>query len=156
MMLMDLQMYHPDDILVKVDRAGMAVSLENRIPFLDRDLIEFAWTLPLKFTYSGQVGKRVLKKMLYRYVPEAMMDRPKKGFSVPVQEWIKNDGGGLRPWAEHLMDQSFIRRQGILNAEYVEHLWQRFMKDGIWVPQIWYILMFEEWCQKREQQKKGC
>lgn len=96
MMLMDLQMYHPDDILVKVDRAGMAVSLENRIPFLDRDLIEFAWTLPLKFTYSGQVGKRVLKKMLYRYVPEAMMDRPKKGFSVPVQEWIKNDGGGVK------------------------------------------------------------
>ncbi|WP_251500395.1 asparagine synthase (glutamine-hydrolyzing) [Otoolea muris] len=146
-MLMDLQMYHPDDILVKVDRAGMAVSLESRIPFLDRDLVEFVWTLPLCYKYSDNIEKRVLKKVLFRYVPEQMMERKKKGFSIPVDQWIRE--GELRPWAESLMNERDIKEQGILDERYVSGLWGNFIRNGRWYPQIWYILMFEEWYRRR-------
>lgn len=146
-MLMDLQMYHPDDILVKVDRAGMAVSLESRIPFLDRDLVEFVWTLPLCYKYSDNIEKRVLKKVLFRYVPEQMMERKKKGFSIPVDQWLRE--GELRPWAESLMNERNIKEQGILDERYVSGLWGNFIRNGRWYPQIWYILMFEEWYRRR-------
>lgn len=146
-MLMDLQMYHPDDILVKVDRAGMAVSLESRIPFLDKDLVEFSWTLPVRYKYSGNTGKRVLRNMLYRHVPETMMERPKKGFSIPIYEWLQN--GEMRLWAEHLIEERNIKQQGILEEAKVSSLWDNFIKNGIWLPQIWHILMFQEWYQKR-------
>lgn len=145
-MLMDLQMYHPDDILVKVDRAGMAVSLESRVPFLDKDLVEFAWTLPLDYKNYNNIGKRVLKEVLYRYIPKEMMDRPKKGFSIPIDEWIKN--GELRDWAEELFSESRIHQQGILNTYQVKKIWNEFIKQGKWCNQIWYILMFEEWYDK--------
>ncbi|NBI72352.1 asparagine synthase (glutamine-hydrolyzing) [Clostridiaceae bacterium] len=148
-MLMDLQMYHPDDILVKVDRAGMAVSLESRIPFLDRDLMEFVWRLPLRYKYSDNVEKRVLKKVLFRYVPEHMMERKKKGFSIPIDRWIRD--GELRAWAESLMNERNIKEQGILNEKYVSELWGNFIRSGKWYPQIWYILMFEEWYQRRQE-----
>ena len=79
-MLMDMEVYHPDDILVKVDRAAMAVSLETRVPLLDKDVVEFAWTLPIEYKKQGESGKLVLRDVLYRYVPKEIMDRPKKGF----------------------------------------------------------------------------
>lgn len=82
-MLMDMMMYHPDDILVKADRTAMAVSLETRVPMLDRDVVEFAWSLPMEYLINGATGKQVLRDVLYRYVPKEMMDRPKKGFSIP-------------------------------------------------------------------------
>ena len=86
---MDMVMYHPDDILVKVDRAAMAVSLETRVPMLDKDVVEFAWTLPIDYKKKDGVSKKVLRDVLYRYVPKEMMERPKKGFSIPIMKWLK-------------------------------------------------------------------
>ena len=114
-MLMDMLMYHPDDILVKVDRAAMAVSLETRVPMLDKDVVEFAWSLPVEYERQGETGKLVLRDVLYRYVPKEMMDRPKKGFSIPVQKWLKEPS--MRAWAESLIDRKLLCDQGLLDPE---------------------------------------
>lgn len=142
-MLMDMLMYHPDDILVKVDRTAMANSLETRVPMLDKDVVEFAWTLPIKLKREDGVGKKVLRDVLYRYVPEEMMDRPKKGFSVPVKRWLEQSE--LRQWAESLIAPELIKRQGLLNPEIVWQIWEDFTIRKIWRVQIWYILMFQQW-----------
>ncbi len=142
-MLMDMLMYHPDDILVKVDRAAMAVSLETRVPMLDKDVVEFAWTLPVEYERGGPMGKKVLRDVLYRYVPKEMMERPKKGFSIPIEKWLRQPG--LREWAESLIDRKTLAHQGILNADVVWKIWEDFIDRGEWRIQIWYILMFQEW-----------
>ena len=142
-MLMDMTMYHPDDILVKVDRAGMAVSLETRIPMLDKDVVEFAWTLPIDYERNATTGKLVLRDVLYRYVPKEMMERPKKGFSIPIDRWLKQPE--LREWAESLINRELLEKQGILNTEVVLRIWDDFISHGIWRIQIWFILMFQEW-----------
>lgn len=142
--LMDMEVYHPDDILVKVDRCAMAVSLETRVPFLDKDVVEFAWTLPMEYKRNEQEGKLVLKDVLYRYVPKEMMDRPKTGFAIPIASWFR-ENGRLREWAEDLLDAEKIKKQGFLNAEVVSSLWNGFIQQGIWSSKIWYILMFQEW-----------
>ena len=142
-MLMDMLMYHPDDILVKVDRAAMAVSLETRVPMLDKDVVEFAWTLPVEYEREGTMGKKVLRDVLYRYVPKEMMERPKKGFSIPIEKWLRQPG--LREWAESLIDRKTLAHQGILNADVVWKIWEDFIDRGEWRIQIWYILMFQEW-----------
>lgn len=142
-MLMDLLMYHPDDILVKVDRAAMAVSLETRVPMLDKDVVEFAWSLPIAYKKEGELGKKVLRDVLYRYVPREMMERPKKGFSIPIEKWLRQPG--LKEWAESLIDRSVLLRQGILNADVVWKIWNDFVERGEWRIQIWYILMFQAW-----------
>lgn len=142
-MLMDMEMYHPDDILVKVDRTAMAVSLETRVPMLDKDVVEFAWTLPIAYKKQGDIGKLVLRDVLYRYVPKEMMDRPKKGFSIPITKWLRETE--LREWAETLLDKELIRRQGILDADVVWRMWTDYIKNGNWRIQIWYILMFQSW-----------
>ncbi|MDE6622110.1 MAG: asparagine synthase C-terminal domain-containing protein, partial [Lachnospiraceae bacterium] len=142
-MLMDMEVYHPDDILVKVDRTAMAVSLETRVPMLDKDVVEFAWTIPMEYKKQGEEGKLVLKDVLYKYVPKKMMDRPKKGFAIPVARWLREPG--LREWAESLLDSSLIRQQGILNADEVQRIWRDFTENGNWRTQIWYILMFQSW-----------
>ncbi len=142
-MLMDMLMYHPDDILVKVDRTAMAVSLETRVPMLDKDVVEFAWTLPVEFERQNGVGKRILRDVLYRYVPKEMMERPKKGFSIPIQKWLKEKE--LREWAENLMDRQTLIRQGILNPDVVWKMWTDFIEKDEWRIQIWYVLMFQEW-----------
>ncbi|MDE6218831.1 MAG: asparagine synthase (glutamine-hydrolyzing), partial [Lachnospiraceae bacterium] len=142
-MLMDMEVYHPDDILVKVDRTAMAVSLETRVPMLDRDVVEFAWTIPMEYKKQGEEGKLVLKDVLYKYVPKEMMDRPKKGFAIPIAQWLREPG--LREWAESLLDSSLIRQQGILNANEVQRIWRDFTENGNWRKQIWYILMFQSW-----------
>lgn len=144
-MLMDMEVYHPDDILVKVDRSAMAVSLETRVPMLDKDVVEFAWTIPMEYKKQGDEGKIVLKDVLYKYVPKKMMDRPKKGFAIPITQWLREPG--LREWAESLMDSSLIRRQGILNVDEVQRIWRDFTEHGNWRIQIWYILMFQSWMQ---------
>jgi asparagine synthase (glutamine-hydrolysing) len=146
-MLMDMEVYHPDDILVKVDRSAMAVSLETRVPLLDKDVVEFAWTVPMEYKTNGTEGKLVLKDVLYRYVPKEMMDRPKKGFAIPITDWLKNSE--LRDWAEALLDKNLIRQQGILNADEVERIWRDFIDNGNWRIQIWYILMFQSWMMDR-------
>lgn len=145
-MLLDMTMYHPDDILVKVDRTAMAVSLETRVPMLDRDVVEFAWTLPIDYKKKDGVTKRVLRDVLYRYVPKEMMERPKKGFSIPIMKWLKEPE--LREWAEMLLDRKVIEAQGLLNADVVEKIWKDFVERDIWRIQIWYLLMFQEWMAK--------
>ncbi|MDE6915172.1 MAG: asparagine synthase (glutamine-hydrolyzing) [Lachnospiraceae bacterium] len=144
-MLMDMEVYHPDDILVKVDRSAMAVSLETRVPMLDKDVVEFAWTIPMAYKKQGGEGKLLLRDVLYRYVPKTMMERPKKGFSIPVAQWLREPG--LREWAQALLDGNLIRRQGILDADAVERIWRDFIDNGNWRIQIWYILMFQSWMQ---------
>ncbi len=142
-MLMDMLMYHPDDILVKVDRAAMAVSLETRVPMLDKDVVEFAWSLPIEYKRQGKTGKRVLRDVLYRYVPREMMERPKKGFSIPIDKWLLKPE--LRKWAESLIDRKTLVRQGLLDADAVWKMWDDFTQRGIWRIQIWFVLMFQEW-----------
>jgi asparagine synthase (glutamine-hydrolysing) len=153
-MLMDMEVYHPDDILVKVDRSAMAVSLETRVPLLDKDVVEFAWTIPMEYKTNGSEGKLVLKDVLYRYVPKEMMDRPKKGFAIPITDWLKNTE--LRAWAEALLDRGLIQHQGILNADEVWRIWRDFIDNGNWRIQIWYILMFQSWMMDRGLDKTIC
>lgn len=142
-MLMNMLMYHPDDILVKVDRAAMACSLETRVPMLDKDVVEFAWTLPVDYKRGGGVGKKVLRDVLYRYVPEEMMERPKKGFSIPIDKWLRQPE--LREWAETLIEKRTLESQGLLDPEVVWKIWRDFIDRGEWRIQIWYILMFQQW-----------
>lgn len=153
LMLMDLLMYHPDDILNKVDRTAMAVSLETRVPMLDRDVVEFAWTLPLSYRKKDGVTKRILRDVLYRYVPKELMERPKKGFSIPLHRWLKEPG--LREWAEELLDEATLERQGFLCAGTVRKIWSDYIEKDIWRPQIWYILMFQQWLQENEKRKSN-
>lgn len=142
-MLMDMLMYHPDDILVKVDRCGMAVSLETRIPLLDKDVVEYAWSLPLSYKYEDGVTKRVMRDILYRYVPKELMERPKRGFSIPIEKWLKEPK--LREWAELLIDRQTLRTQGILDENVVWDIWNDYINHNKWRIQIWFILMFQEW-----------
>ena len=154
-MLMDAEMYLPDDILAKVDRTSMAVSLESRVPMLDRDVCEFAWALPIGYLRAehpsradgtvdargNRLGKLVLRDILYRYVPRELADQPKKGFAVPLARWLREPE--LRQWAEALLSPERIRREGYLDAEVVSSLWNEYTEGGVWRAQIWYILMFE-------------
>ena len=127
-MLMDMEVYHPDDILVKVDRTAMAVSLETRVPMLDKDVVEFAWTVPMDYKKQGEEGKLILKDVLYRYVPKEMMDRPKKGFSIPISKWLREPQ--LREWAESLIDKDMLARQNLLNVDEVWRIWNDFIENG--------------------------
>ena len=145
LMLMDLLMYHPDDILNKVDRTAMAVSLETRVPMLDRDVVEFAWTLPLSYRSRDGVTKKILRNILYQYVPRELLERPKKGFAIPLHKWLKEPE--LRQWAESLIDRTVLDRQGLLNTNVVWRLWNDYIEKDIWRVQIWYILMFQAWMQ---------
>ena len=147
-MLMDMIMYHPDDILVKVDRTAMAVSLETRVPMLDKDVVEFAWSLPIDYEREGSIGKTVLRDVLYQYVPKEMMQRPKKGFSIPIDKWLKQPE--LREWAEMLIERRTLQEQGILNPDVVWRIWDDFINKGQWRIQIWYILMFQAWMLDRK------
>lgn len=153
-MLMDMEVYHPDDILVKVDRSAMAVSLETRVPMLDKDVVEFAWTLPIGYKKQGNEGKLVLKDVLYRYVPKEMMDRPKTGFAIPITKWLKEPE--LRDWAEALLDEKLIEKQGILNAREVRRIWTDFIENGNWRIQIWYMLMFQSWLAGQNGSRQIC
>ncbi len=147
MMLKDMRMYHPDDILVKVDRAGMAVSLENRIPMLDVDVMEFAFSLPAGYklcrTGAGVVTKRILKEILYRYVPKEMLDRPKKGFSVPLVRWLSE--GKTHEWARETILDSRLARDGYFDKNAVNAMWKEFTEGKADAQMIWQILMAEAW-----------
>ncbi len=148
LMLMDMLQYLPDDILVKVDRSGMFYSLESRIPLLDRDVMEFAWTLPLEYKYDGVTTKRILKEILYRYVPREMMDRPKKGFSVPLSAWLKGDE--LRTWAEDILTSGKDSIKDYVDTTTVDKMWKRFLETGNGERNIWNILMLSQWFADRK------
>jgi asparagine synthase (glutamine-hydrolysing) len=141
--------YLPEDILVKVDRASMAVSLESRSPLLDHRVLEFAWSLPESYLFDGKNGKLVLRELLTRYVPKALIDRPKRGFSVPVKEWLV---GPLRDWAEALVSEQALKQQGIFDAQEIRQVWAQHLKG--WANHselIWAILMFQSWWQVQRQ-----
>lgn len=147
MMALDFMSYLPDDILVKVDRAAMAVSLETRVPFLDHTLIEFAWSLPLSMKIKQGQAKWPLKQVLYKYVPQELVERPKMGFGVPLAEWLR---GPLRDWAEDLLSIDRISRDGFFNALPIRKMWEQHLSgQRNWAYLLWDILMFQEWLENQ-------
>lgn len=143
LMLADVCTYLPADILVKVDRAAMAASLETRAPFLDHRVAAVAWQLPLSMKIRGGVGKWALRQLLDRHVPRHLIDRPKAGFAMPIGAWLR---GPLRPWAEDLLDPALIRRQGWLQSERVQRLWQAHQTGADHTTELWTVLMWQAWC----------
>ena len=145
MMYRDTKHYLPGDILTKVDRASMAVSLEVRSPFLDYQVVEQAWQLPMDMKMQGSNGKLVLKQLLARYVPTALFERPKMGFGVPMADWLR---GPLRDWAGSLLSSSSIEKTAVFQPELVQRYWQEHLSGHYnRQSQLWTILMFQEWSQ---------
>ncbi|MBE88964.1 MAG: asparagine synthase (glutamine-hydrolyzing) [Rhodospirillaceae bacterium] len=139
----DTMTYLPDDLLVKLDRASMAVALEVRTPFLNHDLVKFAWSLPSSFKFQGDIGKSVLRNVLYKYVPPGLSDRPKQGFEPPLADWLR---GPLRDWAEDLLGPDRIPSDGWLDPQPVQAIWDEHLKGHRnWQFELWNILMLQAW-----------
>jgi asparagine synthase (glutamine-hydrolysing) len=146
MVYLDLMTYHPDDILQKVDRAAMSVSLETRVPYLDHNLVEFIMSLPLEMKIRNGSSKWILRQVLDRHVPRQLMERPKMGFSVPVGDWIKGD---MREWAESLLEEKQMKEEGFFVFQTVEEMWQRHLSGRFnHTHELWNILMFQSWLEK--------
>jgi asparagine synthase (glutamine-hydrolysing) len=143
---LDMATYLPDDILTKVDRASMAVSLESRAPLLDHHLVELSFRVPLSLKLHQGTGKWILRRLLSRHVPEEMLDRPKRGFSVPIGIWLREP---LRDWAEDLLAQKRLQEEGFLDPEPIRNRWQEHLAgQRNWGDALWHVLMFQAWLKK--------
>jgi asparagine synthase (glutamine-hydrolysing) len=145
MMYSDFISYLPDEILVKVDRAAMSVSLETRIPLLDHRIVEFAWSLPVSLKQNNGQGKWLLRQVLQQYLPRHLFDRPKQGFTAPVEEWIR---GKLRDWAEDMLADSKLRQSGLFQERSVRQKWsEHCSRERDWGRPLWNILMLQAWLE---------
>lgn len=145
-MAKDYQTYMVDDILQKVDRATMSVSLEGREPFLDQHVVEWAGSLPADYKIYNGKRKYILKQIVHKYIPESMMDRPKMGFIMPVAKWLD---GALKPLVDKYFDKAFVEKQGIFDPEYILRVKKSFFENKKeHFAKIWFLLMFQMWYDK--------
>lgn len=148
MMALDAMTYLPDDIMVKVDRCSMTASLETRAPLLDARVVEFASRLPFDMKISGGTGKRLLRHVLYRYVPPALIERPKQGFELPLDDWLR---GSLRDWAENLLSEERLKSEGFFQPQPIRSAWQSHLKgERQFGHRLWSVLMFQAWLEADE------